>query len=255
MHACEDAKVFILCRVVIGSGPLKLFVMFLYLLTGIAIFAFYANCDPITRGHIQKPEKIVPYFVKNELSRIPGMIGIFTSCIFSGILSYISSSINSLAAVTWEDFLVRRKYYSIMSPAAQTSMTRLCCVVYGTICIVLAFIIPEINTISNVASNVIGATAGALYGVFLMGMFMPFVNSAGAIFGALTGLICTIVLNIGAFINKEGRKSILLPLSVEQCPVNPFNNLSTPELEYETTPMPAYEPTSLISEEYALKIT
>lgn len=241
-----------LCRVIIGSGPLKLVVMTLYLLTGIAIFAFYANCDPFTNEDIQKPADIVPYFVTNELGQFPGMIGIFISCIFSGILSYISSNINSLAAVTWEDFLARRKYYSIMNPAAQASVTRLCCVIYGTVCITLAYVIPEMNSIPNAIFSVVGATQGALYGVFLMGMFMPFVNSTGAIFGALTGLICTIILSIGAFIDKQARKLVLLSLSVEECPVEDFerfNGSMTRQPEYETTPVASYDPAPLISEE------
>lgn len=68
--------------------PLKLLVMSLCLLTGFAIFAFYANCDPLTKGDIKKVDQIVPYFVVHELTDVPGMMGIFTSCIFSAVLRY-----------------------------------------------------------------------------------------------------------------------------------------------------------------------
>lgn len=73
-------------RAIIWSVPLKLLVMSLCLITGFSIFAFYANCDPLLKGDIQKIDQIVPYFVVHELASIPGMMGIFTSCIFSAVL-------------------------------------------------------------------------------------------------------------------------------------------------------------------------
>jgi Na+/proline symporter len=38
------------------------------------------------------------------LSHAPGVPGLFVSCLFSGALSSVSSMLNSLAAVTWQDF-------------------------------------------------------------------------------------------------------------------------------------------------------
>lgn len=60
--------------------------MGLCLLTGISIFAVYADCDPIKAGKIQKSDKILPYFVVHELSHIPGMMGLIVSCICSAVL-------------------------------------------------------------------------------------------------------------------------------------------------------------------------
>lgn len=56
------------------------------MLTGFALFAFYANCDPFTKGEITKIDQILPYFVVHELARVPGMMGLFTSCVFSAAL-------------------------------------------------------------------------------------------------------------------------------------------------------------------------
>lgn len=39
------------------------------------------------------------------LSNIRGLPGLFISCIFSGTMSTVSSGLNSMAAVVWEDFL------------------------------------------------------------------------------------------------------------------------------------------------------
>jgi Na+/proline symporter len=58
----------------------------LVILTGIAIFARYANCDPLISGQIDKADQIVPYFVVQELDFIPGMMGLFAAVIFSAVL-------------------------------------------------------------------------------------------------------------------------------------------------------------------------
>jgi len=54
--------------------------------TGIAIYATYANCDPVSTGEIEKADEIVPYFVIDQLGFIPGMMGLFISVIFSAVL-------------------------------------------------------------------------------------------------------------------------------------------------------------------------
>jgi len=50
------------------------------------VVATYAGCCPVLLGHIKKADAIIPYFVIEELAFIPGMMGIFVSCIFSAVL-------------------------------------------------------------------------------------------------------------------------------------------------------------------------
>nr|KAG5688220.1 hypothetical protein BaRGS_003119 [Batillaria attramentaria] len=75
-------------------------------LAGIVVFAYYVQegCDPLTSNRVDNPNQIIPYFVMEVLST-PGLPGLFISCLFSGALSSMSSSLNALSAVTWEDFL------------------------------------------------------------------------------------------------------------------------------------------------------
>ncbi|CAL8102774.1 unnamed protein product [Orchesella dallaii] len=239
MPTCSKAK-----QAIIASVPLKLLFMSLCLLTGISIFAFYADCDPLTTGGIKKIDQIVPYFVVHELADIPGMMGIFTSCIFSGVLSTLSSSLNSLSAVTWEDFLVRTKYFRAMSPKAQTNVSRMIGVVFGMICMGLAFCAQNLGAIYSATFAVVGATSGALYGVFIMGLFIPFVNGIGAIVGMLSGFIVMMIISVAAFILKKSAKASL-SLSIEGCAAlnasSVFMNLTT------TIPTTTMAPAPLLS--------
>ena len=72
--------------------------------SGLAIFATYAACDPLRAGVTSRRDELVPHFVADQLGHVPGLGGLFIACVLSGALSTISSSLNSLAAVTWEDF-------------------------------------------------------------------------------------------------------------------------------------------------------
>ena len=66
--------------------PLNVLVIGACLLAGVVIFATYVGCDPLLTGEIKKIDQIVPYFVQKELSFIPGMLGLFTACVFSASL-------------------------------------------------------------------------------------------------------------------------------------------------------------------------
>lgn len=66
--------------------PLNIFTIVLCVLSGLAIFASYVGCDPMATNAIAGIDGIVPYFVRNELTFIPGMMGLFTACVFSASL-------------------------------------------------------------------------------------------------------------------------------------------------------------------------
>lgn len=47
----------------------------------------------------------MPLYVVDTLKHMPGLAGLFVAGIFSGSLSTVSSAVNSLAAVTLEDYI------------------------------------------------------------------------------------------------------------------------------------------------------
>lgn len=46
----------------------------------------------------------MPYYVVDSMGHIPGLSGLFVAGIFSASLSTVSAAMNSLAAVTLEDY-------------------------------------------------------------------------------------------------------------------------------------------------------
>lgn len=63
----------------------------------------------------------MPYYVVDSMGHIPGLSGLFVAGIFSAALSTVSAALNSLAAITLEDYILVRthlyllgsKYYQI----------------------------------------------------------------------------------------------------------------------------------------------
>ena len=68
--------------------------------------------------------QLVPYFVLDEMSYLPGLPGLFVACIMSGALSTVSSGLNSLAAVTWQDFISNIPMFQKMSEEKQSWVLR-----------------------------------------------------------------------------------------------------------------------------------
>ncbi|KAB7496454.1 Sodium-coupled monocarboxylate transporter 2 [Armadillidium nasatum] len=62
---------------------------FAYVLTfscGLVAYSTYAGCDPMTLGLIKKKDQILPYFVIDKLSFVPGLPGLFIATIIGGAL-------------------------------------------------------------------------------------------------------------------------------------------------------------------------
>lgn len=53
---------------------------------GMVIYADYVDCDPFKAGLIKKTDEILPFFVQDHLSFIPGFTGLFMATLFNGAL-------------------------------------------------------------------------------------------------------------------------------------------------------------------------
>lgn len=71
--------------------PFVTFLFSLSWLVGMGIYATYFNCDPYKAGYIEKTDEILPYFIMDRLTYIPGFLGLFMATLFNGSLWYVSS--------------------------------------------------------------------------------------------------------------------------------------------------------------------
>ncbi|XP_015189984.1 PREDICTED: sodium-coupled monocarboxylate transporter 1-like [Polistes dominula] len=125
---------------------------------------------------IQKPDQLLPYFVMEIARSIPGLPGLFVSGVFSAALSTMSTGLNSLSGVIYED-IIKPCLRKPMSNVGASRIMKLIVIVIGIICVGLVFLVEKLTTLIQAGKSLSGITAGPLLGIFTLGMFFPFANS------------------------------------------------------------------------------
>ncbi|GAB0097883.1 hypothetical protein DMENIID0001_135620 [Sergentomyia squamirostris] len=198
--------------------------LLLSIATGMVIFTYYKNCDPITSGLVRKPDQVVALFVMEMSQHLPGLQGIFVAGIVAGCLSTMSSFLNSTTVCLYEDFL--RPVLPEMSNQKTCNLLKVLTIVLGCVQIGLVFVVQKLGTIVTIIFTVIGLTGGTMLGLFTLGMLVPKANQTGAITGTVTSIVCVAVVIYGG-LNKKPCPT--LSMSTDGClhnftsPLNPSN--------------------------------
>nr|XP_002130613.2 sodium-coupled monocarboxylate transporter 2-like [Ciona intestinalis] len=168
----------------------------LAIMTGIVLYAYYKDCDPLTTGQVKMRDALLPVMVLEIFKDNPGMPGVFLSSIFSGSLSTVSTAITALASVTVHDFLKpifpwTEKTYAYISMGLV--------IFYGLLLILFAYLASKLGAILQAAISILGLLGGPLVGLFSIGILFPFVNSIGALCGVVVG----IAMNVWVFVGSK----------------------------------------------------
>lgn len=175
-----------------GLGALKLGAILL----GLIVYAKYESCDPVSTGQIKKLDQIVPLFVMQVASKIPGLPGLFIAGIFSAALSSISSILNTKAGIIYEDF-IRHRFPNATEKRASDVM-KLLVVILGIIMLSLVFVVEHLGSIFRLNYAINGLTIGAFFGIFSIGMMSRTANTKGVMCGAIMSLLVVGTIIIGA---------------------------------------------------------
>ena len=175
-----------------GLGALKLGAILL----GLIIYTFYETCDPVTSKQVQKYDQMVPFFVMQVASKIPGLPGLFIAGIFSAALSSISSILNTKAGIIYEDFL--RPRFPNATEKRASDVMKLLVVILGIIMLSLVFVVEHLGSIFRLNYAINGLTIGAFFGIFSIGMMSRTANTKGVMCGAAASLFVVGGIIIGA---------------------------------------------------------
>jgi Na+/proline symporter len=95
--------------------------------------------------------------------------------VFSGALSTVSGGLNSLAAVTLEDFLKVFVYPDGhgLTDRKATNITKFVSVGYGIFSYLLIFLVKNIPGLVQAWLGIFGIFGGPVLGLFTLGMFFP----------------------------------------------------------------------------------
>jgi len=184
--------------------------------TGLIIYYYYSTCDPMAQGRISSRDQLLPIYVIDSLSHIPGLAGLFVAGIFSGSLSSVSSTLNSLAAVTLEDYFkpLYAHYKKKEWTATSALPSKIIALVYGVVCICGAFLSQYLGGVLEASLTIFGVVGGPLLSLFTLGMCTETANQRGSIPGLVIGLGLSIWIGFGGPKPPNDR---LLEFSTDDC--------------------------------------
>lgn len=187
--------------------------------SGLAIYSKYHNCDPSLQKRISSPDMLMPLYVMDTMSHIPGLPGLFIAGIFSAGLSTISAALNSLAAVTLEDYIkpaYRKCTGREFSPSKSTSIAKVLSFMFGIVSIALAFLAQLLGGVLQAGLTIFGVVGGPLLGVFTLGMGTELATEGGTIISALMALAFLFWIAFG----QPRPMPPTLPKTIEGCDMN-----------------------------------
>ncbi|XP_018569267.1 sodium-coupled monocarboxylate transporter 1-like isoform X2 [Anoplophora glabripennis] len=202
--------------------------------TGMILVAHYKTCDPITSKEINASDEILPLYIITIMGHFKGLTGFFVAGMFAASLGTVASALNSLAAVTMQDFLGTA--FGVHLPDRKGALVaKVLSIAYGAISFGLVFIVAQLGSVMQVAISFNGIAGGVTLGLFSLGMFFPWANSRGAIFGSLVAVALVTLMCIGQQISIANgtMKDDTKPMSTEKCPcydqtVTEVSNVSEP---------------------------
>ncbi|XP_051158287.1 putative sodium-dependent multivitamin transporter [Leptopilina boulardi] len=215
------------------NWPLLMGLGFLISFTGLALYAVYSKCDPVSSGEIDSYDKIMPYFAVDKMSKFPGLMGLFIAGIFSASLSTISAVLNSLSAVILEDYIkpFYKKKDKTLSDAKVTLLGKFFAITSGMICLGVSFIVGNFGSLIEAAIAFSAVFTGPLLGTFTLGMFTETANEIGTLIGFLSSILFMFWIIFGG----PGFPLPQLPFNNEDCNITLTNNSTILDLKLENS--------------------
>lgn len=194
-NAKEGGKALILSAILI----LPLF--FLFLMVGIALYAFYKTngfnfgVNPWTPhlNNAPKTDYVFPIFI---ITHVPPLLkGLLVAGILSAAMSSISGALSALGSVSVMD-IYRVLDKNRKSEKTYLKLSRFAVIVVAVVLIIIAFLSQYATLVFNLAFTLVGITSGALLGSILFAMWYGRANPWPIVAGMVSSVIGTAVIVI-----------------------------------------------------------
>ncbi len=166
----------------ISSGIIVFLQFVIFLLIGVALFAFYRLVEP--SAVFARSDAIFPTFI---VTRMPaGVAGLLLAAILAAAMSTLSSSLSSLSSTSIVDFYVRRNPET--SEARRMVLSRRATLFWAMVLFGFALLARRGGRVVELGLTIASVAYGALLGVFLLGVLTRRTHERGAILGLAAGL-------------------------------------------------------------------
>lgn len=191
-------------QLLLANGLLRFPVVLVYCTMGLFIGAlvtvapdFLADIATATQKHFPadyaatgyKADLMIPVFIIKYLPH--GFIGILMVAILSAAMSSLSSTVNSLSAVSVEDFFNRGK--EKLSNKKYMILSKVSVVFWGVVCIACSFLF---GGSKSAVIEIINAIGSVFYGPVLVTFILAIFSKKVSHIGMNTGIILAVVINL-----------------------------------------------------------
>ena len=182
------------------NGILRFPLVFLYCLLGLGLAALaqkdttFISALPLLEDGSPNYNLVVPVFVAKYFSE--GAVGLVLIGLVAAAMSSVDSSLNSLSAVTLEDFIVPNISEEI-EESTLLAYGRICTLFWGFVAIAFSFQVENIAPTVLEAVNKIGSMInGPLFALVCMAVFFKNLGEGRALFGFFFGFLSNVVTAI-----------------------------------------------------------
>lgn len=188
----------------IWSIPLILVFNIFCFLDGVVLYSNFADCDPLIAqpDPLSSADQLVPFFVLKMFHQAPGLAGLCIAGVFSASLSTISSAMNSLTAVTMEDFIRPYCFCKRLTESWAAFLAKILAIVYGGLCLFLTFVVANFRGVLEASNVMFGMVGGPMLGIYILGMMTKSANEPGTLIGLLIGFAINAWMGFGSYAAK-----------------------------------------------------
>ncbi len=171
-------------KAIIGSGIIIIFQFFVFMLVGIALYAYYGTLDI-------RSDEIFPKFIIEELP--VGVTGIIVAGLFAAAMSTLAGSISSLSSSTMIDLY--KPITSLDDPVKELKLSRIFTFFWAGMLVLSAlFFMNSSQTVVELALSIASFTYGGLLGTFMLGLFVKKATQEDALAGFTAGIFVMITV-------------------------------------------------------------
>lgn len=175
----------------LSSWVVILFQFTLFLLIGVLLYVYYGDIYPFPARRLAEfhPElagdKLYPAFIWHNLPS--GIAGLLIAAILAAAMANVSAALNSLASTTVVDFFRARARQ--VTEKQSMRVARMATIVWGAVLLAIAIAARHSKSVLEAGLSIGSIPAGALLGVFLLGVLTRRPRERSAMAGVLAGLM------------------------------------------------------------------
>jgi Na+/proline symporter len=173
-----------------ASWVVVLFQFTLFLLIGILLYVYYGDLYPFPPERLAEfhPElagdKLYPAFIWHNLP--PGVAGLLIAAILAAAMANVSAALNSLSSTTVVDFFRARTRQ--VTEKQSMKVARFATIAWGAVLLTIAIVARHSKSVLEAGLSIGSIPAGALLGIFLLGVLTKKPRERAAMAGVVAGL-------------------------------------------------------------------